>query len=160
MTPLQNGQWEATKDLTVWLPVRMTPLQNWKKGHPLEFQVWLPVRMTPLQNYRAWIKRERSVWLPVRMTPLQNELISKDGYAKFDYQSEWHRSKTWRCGVFRKNRLITSQNDTAPKPLERIPHCERTEIMTGFNLLTLNKVEVNSIFSFMRVRMAIGFVFK
>ena len=42
---------------------------------------------------------------------------------------------------------ITSQNDTAPKPLAQNPHCEETAEPTDWNYLRLKKVLVNNPFS-------------
>ena len=78
-------------------------------------KVWLPVKMTLLQNCNSSSIMCSTVWLPVKMTLLQN-FSSKHSVALwFDYQSKWHCSKTDSVSISTLFRLITSQNDTAPK---------------------------------------------
>ena len=79
--------------------------------------VGLPVRTTLLQNQR-WIRYH------TRVLDYQSERhCSKTAVAghlpgqALDYQSERHCSKTSGCVPCRAGRWITSQNDTAPKPM-------------------------------------------
>ncbi len=87
----------------------------------------------------------------------------------FDYQSERHRSKTWAAVRCRHPRLITSQNDTAPKqgrvdaldvlglitsqndtapkPIEAKSPLQGTALLASIYHSTFYKVQVNHSFT-------------
>ena len=107
---------ENRKNRGVWLPVRMTLLQNyeiddkiiktfdyqseWHYSKTINWQIILNQMFDYQSEWhysKTWIKYNTSIY-------------------EFDYQSEWHYSKTRTPPWVPPYSLITSQNDTTPKP--------------------------------------------
>ena len=80
----------------------------------------LPVRTTLLQNGALDVHTVAAVRLPVRTTLLQNAKEFRAHHVPCDYQSERHCSKTLCLPRKGAQCAITSQNDTAPKPISSI----------------------------------------
>ena len=139
MTPLQNGisdqsmqpgfdyqsEWHRSKTGLVRMPNKPSLITSQNdtapkrlKSTPLRSPVWLPVRMTPLQNAADTKSAARSFDYQSEWHRSKTARHVWNVAQKFDYQSEWHRSKTHLASVTVDDRLITSQNDTAPKQLK------------------------------------------
>ena len=94
------------------------------------------------------------------MPLLQNLAKAQLAHSGFDYQSECHCSKTDGIAVAALDRLITSQNATAPKPMEQVSPCKENGHPAGKHLSALKKVLVNNHFILECIGIHVGIIFQ
>ena len=94
------------------------------------------------------------------MPLLQNSTFTGLSTSSFDYQSECHCSKTDGTEVKENARLITSQNATAPKPMEQVSPCKENGHPAGKHLSALKKVLVNNHFILECIGIHVGIIFQ